>query len=97
MFHKHSKCFINILLDNELNKPHKDKYVLHKNCEAQIHKQIDEEMHASLVYATMVKLYFLKLKIYIKSCVKSILFFRQDFTWRWNFVSYWILHKTWYQ
>lgn len=41
------------LYDNELNKPHKDKYVLHKNCEAQIHKQIDEEMHASLVYATM--------------------------------------------
>ncbi|XP_035209367.1 ferritin, middle subunit-like isoform X2 [Stegodyphus dumicola] len=38
---------------NELNKPHKDKYVLHKTCEAAIHKQIDEEMHASLVYATM--------------------------------------------
>lgn len=36
-----------------MNKPHKDKYVLHKNCEAQIHKQIDEEMQASLVYATM--------------------------------------------
>jgi len=45
--------FVYCLYDNELNKPHKDKYVLHKNCEAQIHKQIDEEMHASLVYASM--------------------------------------------
>ncbi|XP_054708280.1 ferritin heavy chain A-like isoform X2 [Uloborus diversus] len=41
------------LLDNELHKPHKDRYVLHKNCDAAIHKQIDEEMHASLVYAAM--------------------------------------------
>ncbi|GFT96892.1 ferritin heavy chain A [Nephila pilipes] len=41
------------LLDNDLNKPHKDRYILHKNCELAIHKQIDEEMHASLVYATM--------------------------------------------
>ncbi|GIY22675.1 soma ferritin [Caerostris darwini] len=41
------------LMDNDLNKPHKDRYVLHKNCESAIHKQIDEEMHASLVYATM--------------------------------------------
>nr|XP_042898315.1 ferritin heavy chain A [Parasteatoda tepidariorum] len=39
--------------DNEPPKPHKDKYVLHKSCEAAIHKQIDEEMHASLAYATM--------------------------------------------
>jgi len=45
--------FVYCLYDNDLNKPHKDKYVLHKNCEAQIHKQIDEEMHASLVYASM--------------------------------------------
>lgn len=39
--------------DNDLNKPHKDKYVLQQSCELQIHRQINEEMHASLVYATM--------------------------------------------
>jgi len=47
---------LNVVLcgyDNELNKPHKDKYILHRSCETAIHKQIDEEMHASLVYATM--------------------------------------------
>ncbi|KAG8190570.1 hypothetical protein JTE90_014047 [Oedothorax gibbosus] len=44
---------VHCLFENELNKPNKDRYVLHKNCEAAIHKQIDEEMHASLVYAAM--------------------------------------------
>lgn len=41
------------LVDNELNKPRKDKYVLQTQCEVLIQKQVNEEMHASLVYANM--------------------------------------------